>query len=285
MKTPSRCIVELVLGSLVLATSSPALAAERAAASVGATAAESALATRASRGATCIGFGTGAAALPAGWGAATRATTEPRAAACGADGWSRELHPVEVARDGLTSIQVASLEERRPRRGRVRTLDVSFLVPGDAYATWNHSAAFAAFDDSDDRFRRVGAAAFADALYVEIVDATCGLEDHLLAPVPIPGRIVPERWYRLSADVEIRTGRSRVQVAIADLETLEMLAETSFTTECPLAWAADTKTAVAFLAEVPAAARGAAASLLVDDYFVSTTLVTKQVARARRAAP
>src|SRR4029077_404307 len=95
--------------------------------------------------------------------------------------------PEQLAVEDGTSVQVAALEEARPRRGAIRALDVSFLVPATSIASWDHTAAFVAFDDSDDRFRRLGAAVFDTVLFVELVDPDCAPSGNLFAGVPLPG--------------------------------------------------------------------------------------------------
>lgn len=220
-------------------------------------------------GSTCTGFGDSFDLLPAHWGSIATSDVEPTASACGADGASIELVPGEVAVIEGRSVQVASVEERRARRGGTRALDVSFLVPSESFAEWSHTAAFAAFDDSNSRFRRLGAAVFAATLYVELVDDDCSPTDNLLAGVPVPGGIQPDHWYRLYADFEPAGPERRISVAVADLETLEMLAETGWQTTCRLGWAASARTSAAFLAEVPAGDEDARPRVLLDDYFAS----------------
>lgn len=273
-------MIGLTLQALVVLEAREATARERAR---GVESAPVQVARRLPRGAACLGFASPLDALPERWGEATATPEEPPTSACVGDGRSLELLPAEVGTTDVASLRVASVEERQARRGRVRTLDVSFLVPEESFASWNHVAAFVAFDDSDDRYRRVGAAAFASILYVELVDPECALASHLLAGVAVPGGIVPGRWYRLYADLDVRGEQRSIEAALADLDTLEVVAETELLTACPLRWTIETKTSAAFLAEVPFNDASASPRMLLDDYFANAVGVTARLAAPRRA--
>ncbi|HEY8515383.1 MAG TPA: hypothetical protein VIS07_07710 [Candidatus Binatia bacterium] len=216
--------------------------------------------------------------LVAGWGE-LEAFPSTLLAPCGGRA-PMTLHPVQVASVGATRVLVGSVEDRTPRRGRARRLDVSFRIPAEHASVWNHAAAFAAFDDSDDVFRRVGGAVFESMLTVEVVDPACPVEQ-LLAAVPIPGGIAPERWYRLLTDVESGADQTLVRVALFAHESRAQLAATQVALPCPLPWAAYAKTAAAFLAEVPADS-DASPWMLVDGYAAHPSLRVRSAAARSR---
>lgn len=213
--------------------------------------------------------------LPQRWGTSKLSRIEPGASPCGRNRTSRTLRAMAIVRDAERDIMVSTMEERARRSGSVRTAEVSFMIPAASAATFNHVAAFAAFDDRDPGFRRLGAAVFRDRLYVELQDPGCRAWANLFRGVPVPEGLTADRWYRLYAQVEPAVdGAVLISASVADLETLEMVAETSFTVWCDLAWYEDAKTAFGFLAERPRGSR-AVPEVMVDDYVATASFAVR----------
>ena len=213
--------------------------------------------------------------LPQRWGTSKLSRIEPGASPCGGNRTSRTLRATPIARDAQRDIMVSAMEERVRRSGSVRSAEVSFLIPAGSAATFNHVAAFAAFDDRDPGFRRLGAAVFRDRLYVELEDRGCRAWANLFRGVPVPDGLTAERWYRLYAQVEpAADGGVLISASVADLETLEMVAETSFTVWCDLAWYEEAKTGFGFLAERPRGSRNVP-EVLVDDYAATASFAAR----------
>lgn len=209
--------------------------------------------------------------LPQRWGTSKLSRSEPAASPCGRNRTSRTLRAMAIVRDSERDIMVSTMEERSRRSGSVRLAEVSFLIPAASASTFGHVAAFAAFDDRDPGFRRIGAAVFRDRLYVELQDPGCRSWANLFRGVDVPGGLADDRWYRLYAQIEPASdGAVLISASVADLETLEMVAETSFTVWCSLGWYEDAKSAFGFLAERPRGSR-AVPELTVDDFSAAAS--------------